>query len=103
MVVAFSTSGRSDNVVRGLAAARERRAVTVLFGGGDGGPAAEHADHRLVVPSSDTARIQEMHVLMLHLIIDRVDEWAASTDPLRGRNAPAGRTQGSASWRGGKT
>jgi D-sedoheptulose 7-phosphate isomerase len=79
MVVGFSTSGSSQNVVRGLAAARERSATTVLFGGGDGGPASEHADHRLVLPSTDTARIQEMHVLLLHLIIDRVDAWAAAT------------------------
>lgn len=78
MVAGFSTSGRSENVVRGLAAARERGATTVLFGGGDGGPAGDHADHRLVVPSTDTARIQEMHVLLLHLIIDQVDEWAAA-------------------------
>jgi D-sedoheptulose 7-phosphate isomerase len=77
MVAGFSTSGRSENVVRGLAAARERGATTVLFGGGDGRPASDHADHLLLVPSSDTARIQEMHVLLLHLIIDRVDAWAA--------------------------
>jgi D-sedoheptulose 7-phosphate isomerase len=39
VVVGFSTSGRSENVVRGLAAARERGATTVLFAGGDGAPA----------------------------------------------------------------
>ena len=78
-VVAFSTSGRSRNVVRGLAAARETGATTVLFGGGDdgGGAAAEHADHALVVPSTSTARIQELHVLFLHIVIDRIDAWAA--------------------------
>jgi len=76
-VVAFSTSGRSPNVVRGLAAAREAGAATVLFGGGDGGPAAGQADHALLVPSDSTARIQELHVLFLHLVVDRVDRWAA--------------------------
>lgn len=75
-VIGFSTSGRSPNVVRGLAAARELGATTVLFGGGDGGPAAEHADLQLVVPSESTARIQEMHVLFLHLVLERVDAWA---------------------------
>lgn len=78
MVAGFSTSGRSENVVRGLAAAQGRGATTVLFGGGDGRPARDHADHSFVIPSTDTARIQEMHVLLLHVIIDRVDEWAAS-------------------------
>jgi D-sedoheptulose 7-phosphate isomerase len=76
-VIAFSTSGRSPNVVRGLAAARAAGAATVLFGGGDGGPAAQHADHALVVPSTSTARVQEMHSLFLHLVLDQVDAWAA--------------------------
>jgi D-sedoheptulose 7-phosphate isomerase len=77
MVVGFTTSGRSANVVRGLAAARELGATTVLFGGGDGRPALDHADHALVVSSTSTARVQEMHVLLLHLVIDQVDAWAA--------------------------
>ena len=77
MVIAFSTSGRSPNVVRGLAAAREADATTVLFGGGDGGPAAEHADHALLVPSGSTARIQELHVFFVHVVIEQVDRWAA--------------------------
>jgi D-sedoheptulose 7-phosphate isomerase len=64
--------------VRALSAAREQGAVTVLFGGGDGEPAASHADHALVVPSTSTARVQEMHVLMLHMILEQVDAWAAS-------------------------
>jgi D-sedoheptulose 7-phosphate isomerase len=77
VVIAFSTSGRSPNVVRGLAAAKDAGATTVLFGGGDGGPAANHADHALLVPSSSTARVQELHVVFLHLVIDQVDRWAA--------------------------
>jgi D-sedoheptulose 7-phosphate isomerase len=76
VVIGFSTSGRSPNVVRGLAAARELGAVTVLFGGG--APAAEHADVLLKIPSESTARIQEMHVVLLHLILEQVDAWAAS-------------------------
>jgi D-sedoheptulose 7-phosphate isomerase len=80
VVVGFSTSGRSVNVVRGLAAARELGATTVLFGGGDGEPASGHADHALVVPSSSTARVQEVHVLFLHLILDQVDAWAAEEE-----------------------
>jgi D-sedoheptulose 7-phosphate isomerase len=77
VAVAFSTSGRSPNVVRGLAAAREAGAATVLFGGADGGPAAEHADHALLVPSDSTARIQELHVFFLHVVIEQIDAWAA--------------------------
>jgi D-sedoheptulose 7-phosphate isomerase len=78
VVIGFTTTGRSEDVVRGLRAARSAGATTVLFGGGDGGPAAEHADHALVVPSETTARVQELHVLLFHLVIEQVDEWAAT-------------------------
>jgi D-sedoheptulose 7-phosphate isomerase len=77
VVAAFSTSGRSPNVVAGLKAARGAGAVTVLFGGGDGGPAKQFADHLLLSPSSRTPRIQEAHTLMLHMISEHVDVWAA--------------------------
>jgi D-sedoheptulose 7-phosphate isomerase len=77
MVIAFSTSGRSENVVRGLREARRLGATTVFFGGSGGGPAASCADHALVVDSEQTARIQEMHLLLLHLLSEQVDAWAA--------------------------
>lgn len=76
MVAAFTTSGRSPNVVRALEAARAAGATTVLFAGGDGGPAKPLADHCLLVPSALTPRIQEVHTLLLHLISEMVDEWA---------------------------
>lgn len=76
-VVGFTTTGRSPNVVNGLAAARQRGAATVLFAGGTGEPAAAQADHLLLVPSTNTARVQEMHLLLLHLVIEQVDDWAA--------------------------
>jgi D-sedoheptulose 7-phosphate isomerase len=77
VVVGFTTSGRSENVVRALAAAREAGATTVLFAGGEGTPALDHADLTLLVPSTTTARIQEMHLLLLHLVIEQVDAWVA--------------------------
>src|SRR3954453_19747426 len=75
VVIGFSTSGRSPNVVRGLAAARALGATTILFAGQNGG----EADIVLAVPSESTARIQEMHVLLLHVILEEVDRWAASS------------------------
>jgi D-sedoheptulose 7-phosphate isomerase len=81
VVIAFTTSGRSPSVVTALAAARAKGATTVLFGGHDGGPALDHADHALLVPSSVTPRIQEMHTLMLHVISEMVDAWAAGEEP----------------------
>lgn len=77
VAIGYTTSGRSENVVRGLRAGREAGAATVVFAGGDGMPAAEHADVALVVPSSSTARVQEMHLLLMHLVMDQVDAWAA--------------------------
>jgi D-sedoheptulose 7-phosphate isomerase len=81
LVVAFTTSGRSPNVVAGLASARAKGATTLLLAGGDGGPAREHADHLLLVPSTATPRIQEMHTLVLHVISELVDAWAADEPP----------------------
>jgi D-sedoheptulose 7-phosphate isomerase len=81
LVVAFTTSGRSPNVVAGLVAARRNGATTLLFAGGDGGPARAHADRLLLVPSQVTPRIQEMHTLMLHVVSEMVDAWAAGEEP----------------------
>ncbi|MEV0232946.1 SIS domain-containing protein [Nonomuraea sp. NPDC050786] len=78
VVAAFTTSGNSPNVVSALEAAQTNGAVTVLFGGGDGGAAARFADRLLLAPSSETPRIQEIHTLMLHMISEKVDAWAAA-------------------------
>jgi D-sedoheptulose 7-phosphate isomerase len=77
MAIGFTTSGRSENVLRGLRAARAAGAATVVFSGGDGA-APDGSDLALVVPSSTTARVQEMHLLLMHLLMDRIDEWAAA-------------------------
>lgn len=76
VVVAFSTSGTSPNVIAGLRAARERGATTVLLCGQAGSPAG--ADIVVAMPAEHTARIQEMHVLALHLVSEWVDDWAAA-------------------------
>jgi D-sedoheptulose 7-phosphate isomerase len=78
IVVGISTSGRSENVVRGLRAAREIGATTVAWTGADPGPAGEAADVVLAVPSSTTARIQEMHTLLMHTICVAIDDWVAT-------------------------
>jgi D-sedoheptulose 7-phosphate isomerase len=83
VVAGFSTSGTSPNVVRAMGQARIQGVATVLFAGGDGGAALQHSDHALVVPSTATARIQEMHTLMLHMISETVDAWAAGEEPGR--------------------
>ena len=74
VVVGISTSGNSANVLEGLKAARDRGAPTVGFTGGDGGSMGALVDYCLTVPSRDTARIQEAHILIGHLLCD----WAES-------------------------
>ena len=76
VVAAFTTSGRSANIVSALEAAKAAGATTVLFGGGDGGPARRFADVALLSPSTTTPRIQEFHTFMLHVLSEIVDAWA---------------------------
>ncbi|MFC4243649.1 SIS domain-containing protein [Gryllotalpicola reticulitermitis] len=76
VVAAFTTSGRSANIIRGLEAAKANGATTVLFAGGDGGPALALADQVLLVPSAVTPRVQEVHTLLLHVISELIDDWA---------------------------
>jgi D-sedoheptulose 7-phosphate isomerase len=64
VAIGISTSGASANVIRGLEAARAGGLTTVAFTGGSGGAIAGVADHVLLVPSSVTARIQEMHITL---------------------------------------
>jgi D-sedoheptulose 7-phosphate isomerase len=64
VAIGISTSGRSANVLRALEAAREMGLVAAALGGGDGGDLAGLADPLLVVPSTVTARIQEMHITL---------------------------------------
>ncbi len=73
VAVGFTTSGRSENVRRGLDAARSRGAVTVAVVGGLG-LVGGTADHVLAVPSDVTAHVQEVHLMLLHVWCIYVDE-----------------------------
>lgn len=69
-----STSGESPNVIRGAQAARARGIEVIAFLGRSGGELRSLADVALVVPSDDTARIQELHLAVEHLICQWVEE-----------------------------
>ena len=64
VAIGISTSGRSNNVIRALDAARKMGLVSVALSGNDGGALKGLADPLLVVPSKVTARIQEMHITL---------------------------------------
>jgi len=73
VVIGITTSGNSPNVVRGLAKAHDLGATTVAFTGRDGGKVVEIAHFSFVVPSYDTARIQECHITLGHVLCEIVD------------------------------
>jgi D-sedoheptulose 7-phosphate isomerase len=75
VLIGMSTSGRSENVLAALSAGRRRGMVTVGFTGEAGAKRmGADCDHLLVVPSHDTARIQECHEFVYHVIAGMVEE-----------------------------
>lgn len=73
VVLGISTSGSSDNVVRALAAARECGMVTAGLTGATPHAMEAVCDHLLAVPSQSTPRIQELHILLSHILCDLVE------------------------------
>ncbi|MEW6746728.1 MAG: SIS domain-containing protein [Planctomycetota bacterium] len=74
VAVGLSTSGRSPNVVKGLERARELGLETMALTGEGGGTLAAQADLLIAVPSRDTARIQEAHIVIGHILCGIVEE-----------------------------
>jgi D-sedoheptulose 7-phosphate isomerase len=68
VAIGISTSGNSENVILGLQAAKTVGAVTVAFTGEGGGRLAGQVDHGIFIPSQTTARIQEMHLMLGHVL-----------------------------------
>jgi D-sedoheptulose 7-phosphate isomerase len=81
LVLGISTSGRAESVARGLRAAAQRGARTWALTGSEGGVVGEAAANALCVPSSVTARVQEMHVTIIHAVSELVDAGAAGEAP----------------------
>jgi D-sedoheptulose 7-phosphate isomerase len=77
VVVGISTSGNAENVISGVATARGLGARTWALSGASGGRLGEVAAHSLNVPSETTARIQEMHITIIHAISELLDAEAA--------------------------
>ncbi len=73
VALALSTSGNSPSVTAALGAARKGGLTTIALTGKGGGRLAELADHLLDVPSASTPRIQEVHLLLLHLLAENIE------------------------------
>ncbi len=74
VAIAISTSGNSPNVLKGLEAARELGLTTVGWTGGNGGKLAGLVEYPFVVPSTVTARIQESHITLGHVLCELIEE-----------------------------
>ncbi|HEU5088648.1 MAG TPA: SIS domain-containing protein, partial [Roseiflexaceae bacterium] len=73
VLVCFTTSGNSPNILAALETARSRGLVTIALLGKGGGKAQHHADHKIVVASDDSARVQEAHMQIVHFICEVVE------------------------------
>jgi D-sedoheptulose 7-phosphate isomerase len=73
VVIGISTSGNSKNVIEALKCAKELGCRTIGLSGKEGGAMNMHCNVNIVVPSDDTPRIQEMHILFIHTICQIVD------------------------------
>ncbi len=74
VAIGISTSGKAKNVVLGLRQAKKIGMKTIALTGADGGELAKLADLSLVVPSSITARIQEAHITIGHIVCELVEQ-----------------------------
>jgi D-sedoheptulose 7-phosphate isomerase len=74
MALGISTSGKSSNVISALKVAKELGLYTVGLSGGDGGLMKEVCDYLILVPSFETPRIQEGHLLFLHIFSELLEE-----------------------------
>ncbi|MBX7226794.1 MAG: SIS domain-containing protein [Chitinophagales bacterium] len=74
ILFALTTSGKSENIILALKKAKELGIITVLFTGANPFVDAESIDHIISIPSNDTPRIQECHLLLGHIICEQVEK-----------------------------
>ena len=74
VLVGLSTSGNSKNIIKAFEVAREKKMTTIAFTGASGGKLKSLSDFLINVPSEDTPRIQESHIMLGHIICQFVEE-----------------------------
>ena len=89
LVSAFSTSGKSENVVRAIQLAKEKGATTVGFTGSSAGSFPGLCDLCIRVPSDNTPRIQESHLVVVHIICELLEKELALTESMEDPSVPA--------------
>ena len=74
VLILFSTSGNSQNLMNALKVADKRQIITVCLLGKNGGAMAGKAKHEIIIKHEETARIQEAHQVILHLVLDVIEQ-----------------------------
>jgi D-sedoheptulose 7-phosphate isomerase len=74
VLIGLSTSGNSGNIVKAFEAAREKKVITIGFTGETGGKMKPLSDYIFNIPSTDTPRIQESHILLGHIVCELVEK-----------------------------
>ncbi len=74
ILIGLSTSGNSKNILKAFETSKEKMMITIGFTGDSGGKMKEVSDYLLNVPSNDTPRIQESHIMIGHIICQLVEE-----------------------------
>ena len=74
ILVGISTSGNSENVTQAFEVAKQKGIITIGLLGKGGGKSSAMVDQSIIVPSKSTARVQEMHILIGHILCDLIEE-----------------------------
>lgn len=74
ILIGISTSGNSKNIINALECANKLGCITISLSGKDGGKMKSVCDYSIVVPSNDTPRIQEIHILCIHILCEIVEK-----------------------------
>ena len=74
ILIAISTSGESKNVIKVLKTSKKKKIYSICFLGKSGGNAKKICDDHIIVPSDNTARIQETHILLGHTLFEQVED-----------------------------
>jgi D-sedoheptulose 7-phosphate isomerase len=74
VLIGLSTSGNSANIIKAFETARQKQMITIGFTGDSGGMIKSLCDHLINIPSTDTPRIQESHIMVGHIICQLVEE-----------------------------
>lgn len=72
--IGLSTSGNSENIIRAIEKAKQKGVKTIALLGKDGGKMKGICDIEIIVPSDNTARIQESHIMILHIFCEQIDK-----------------------------